>query len=267
MDWIKIYYQIIERAKSRKLEGYKEKHHIIPKCLGGLDITTNLVELTAREHFLCHKLLVIIYPSNSKLKFALWAMCNWRSKKHNRYSPSSKVYEQIKKEFIKMAKGRKKPDGFSEKMSKVHKGKKCSKETKEKMSSSTLGVKKHTEESKEKLRQYRTGKVISEETRKKISDSNKGKKHTEEQNKKSSEKLKGRKITWNLKGIKKRAHIRSTNIPIMQYDLDNNFIKEYKTISEAANGNRSLAEGIRKCLSGEYKKSGGFIWKPLKIKK
>jgi hypothetical protein len=30
-----VYSQIIERAKGRTLPSYKEKHHIIPKCLGG----------------------------------------------------------------------------------------------------------------------------------------------------------------------------------------------------------------------------------------
>ena len=51
MDYQKIYDQIIERAKNRQLEGYKEKHHIIPKCVGGTNDKENLVELTAREHF------------------------------------------------------------------------------------------------------------------------------------------------------------------------------------------------------------------------
>jgi hypothetical protein len=37
MNYQKIYNQIIERAQNRILEGYVEKHHIIPKCLGGLD--------------------------------------------------------------------------------------------------------------------------------------------------------------------------------------------------------------------------------------
>jgi len=74
MDYQKIYNQIIERAKTRQLEGYKEKHHILPKCIGGLDVKENLVELTAREHFLCHKLLCKIYPNEYKLWYALWLM-------------------------------------------------------------------------------------------------------------------------------------------------------------------------------------------------
>jgi hypothetical protein len=71
MNYQKIYDQIIKQAKTRKLDGYKEKHHIIPKCIGGLDTKENLVELTAREHFICHRLLCKIYPDNLKLKYAL----------------------------------------------------------------------------------------------------------------------------------------------------------------------------------------------------
>jgi hypothetical protein len=51
------YYSIIERAKSRVIEGYTERHHIIPKSMGGSDDSSNLVDLTAREHFICHLLL------------------------------------------------------------------------------------------------------------------------------------------------------------------------------------------------------------------
>ena len=56
MNYQKIHDAIIERAKTRKLEGYKERHHIIPRCLGGTDDNENLVDLTAREHFIIHLL-------------------------------------------------------------------------------------------------------------------------------------------------------------------------------------------------------------------
>ena len=39
-----IYNQITERAKNRVLVGYNEKHHIIPKCLGGDNSKENLVK-------------------------------------------------------------------------------------------------------------------------------------------------------------------------------------------------------------------------------
>ena len=35
MNYTKIYNDLIERAKTRKLDGYKEVHHIIPRCMGG----------------------------------------------------------------------------------------------------------------------------------------------------------------------------------------------------------------------------------------
>ena len=94
MNYQKIYDQIIERAKTRKLECYKEKHHIIPKCIGGRNEKSNIVELMAREHFLCHWLLHEIYQTNSKLAFAFWGMCNQKNaNQKERYIPSSRTYE------------------------------------------------------------------------------------------------------------------------------------------------------------------------------
>ena len=69
MDYQKIYSQLILKAKERKtVEGYKELHHIIPKCVKGTDDVNNLVELTAKEHFIAHLLLTEIYPKSQKIK-------------------------------------------------------------------------------------------------------------------------------------------------------------------------------------------------------
>jgi hypothetical protein len=75
MDYQKHYNNLIDRAKNRIINGYKERHHIIPRCLGGSDDPLNLVDLTAEEHFVAHQLLVRIYPSNKKLVTALAKMC------------------------------------------------------------------------------------------------------------------------------------------------------------------------------------------------
>ena len=53
---------------------YYEHHHIIPKCLGGTNDNTNLVLLTAREHYVCHKILTILYPHNRKIACAFYFM-------------------------------------------------------------------------------------------------------------------------------------------------------------------------------------------------
>lgn len=95
MNYQRIYDQIIDRGKVRKLEGYKEKHHIVPKCLGGNNSRSNLVELTAREHFLCHWLLTRIYPTDSKLAYAFWFMSHQKNNSQERfYKVSSRIYAE-----------------------------------------------------------------------------------------------------------------------------------------------------------------------------
>lgn len=70
MDYNKLYNQIIESSKLRQHNQYTEKHHIVPKCLGGTNKKSNIVVLTYREHFMCHWLLCKIYPNNHKIKAA-----------------------------------------------------------------------------------------------------------------------------------------------------------------------------------------------------
>jgi len=101
MDYKKIHDSIIERAKNRKLDGYIEKHHIIPKCMNGSNQPNNLVELTAREHFLVHWLLHEMYPENSDLRYAFWSMCR-SSDNQRRYKPSSRVYEYAKHKMLEV---------------------------------------------------------------------------------------------------------------------------------------------------------------------
>lgn len=67
MDYKKHYSTLIERAKTRILNSYTEKHHIVPRCMGGSDDPNNLVRLTPEEHYVAHQLLVKIYPSNHRL--------------------------------------------------------------------------------------------------------------------------------------------------------------------------------------------------------
>lgn len=72
MDYIKIYNALIEKRKNSPAKGYKESHHIIPRCLGGSDESNNLVDLTYKEHYLAHVLLTKIYPDNADLAYAIF---------------------------------------------------------------------------------------------------------------------------------------------------------------------------------------------------
>ena len=152
MNYERIYNQIIERGKQRILEGYGENHHIIPKCMGGADTQDNMVRLTAKEHFLCHLLLIEMYPGIHKLVQAAYLMTHSRNKGkvsskyyailregHGKASSQRnkgrKVTEAQKKQISKTLKGR--VITWGDKISEAKKGKKKgpqSKETREKRS-------------------------------------------------------------------------------------------------------------------------------------
>jgi hypothetical protein len=82
MNYKKIYESIVSRGKARVIKGYKERHHIIPRCMGGGDEEDNLVNLTPEEHYVCHQLLVKMYPTNIKLLYAAHACSKLHSKNH-----------------------------------------------------------------------------------------------------------------------------------------------------------------------------------------
>ena len=96
------YAAITDRARTRKIDGYTERHHIIPKSLNGTDDKNNLVDLTAREHFICHWLLTKMHTGEAKAKMIYALNGMKRSNKFaQRYETliTSRVYENLKKEF------------------------------------------------------------------------------------------------------------------------------------------------------------------------
>jgi hypothetical protein len=232
MNYQKVYNQIIERAKNRQLEGYKEKHHIIPKCLGGLDIDNNLVELTAREHFICHQLLCEIYPKENKLKQALFLMAIGKQKrKNNYYKLSSITYERLKNEYSQKLKGKKRSEETKQNISKSLKGKKRSEEIKQKMSKSRKGHKMYTQEWKDNISKSLKGKKRSDEIKLRISNGLKGK-------------------------------VSKTKKIVMQYDKQGNFIKEYSSVTEAALSlNKKTGAAITEVCNNKRKSIFGYIWK------
>ena len=104
MNYKNIYNQIIlKRQETPFLSNYSEKHHIIPKSLGGTDDEDNLVRLSGREHFICHYLLAKMYKKETfewyKMNHAFMMMKP--SSSHKRYF-NSKLYEALKVNFSKV---------------------------------------------------------------------------------------------------------------------------------------------------------------------
>lgn len=93
------YFNIINKSKTRILDGYFEIHHILPKCLGGKNNSENLVKLTAREHFICHLLLTKMTTGANKAKMvhAASSYVYWTTKKHNRnFTVNSRTIQYLK---------------------------------------------------------------------------------------------------------------------------------------------------------------------------
>ena len=111
MDYLKVYIRIIRRSKNRSLCGYIERHHIIPKSLGGSNNKYNIVELTAREHFISHMLLLKIcekyygksHNYTKKMIRALNRLITGKpSAKTPKYTRSSRVYQRIQQKHSKV---------------------------------------------------------------------------------------------------------------------------------------------------------------------
>jgi hypothetical protein len=95
----KTYFAITSNARHRITEGYTELHHIIPQSMGGSNDKENLVELTAREHFICHWLLIKMTTGEDRSKM-LYALNGMRAE--NRYQQryhtkiTARVYEKYR---------------------------------------------------------------------------------------------------------------------------------------------------------------------------
>lgn len=166
------YISLIANAQSRLLpsETYTERHHIIPKCMGGSDDQSNLVRLTAKEHFIAHRLLVKMTEGelHRKMVFALWRMTQDNKARNSRHKVTSSQYQNLKqlmavnmseqtrehnqvngkpehlvawvKENGPWNKGKKMPVEFGQNISKHRKGSKSSPETCHKISQSIINL-------------------------------------------------------------------------------------------------------------------------------
>jgi len=102
--YARIYESFISKAKTRvKPNCYTEIHHILPKSLGGTDDISNLVVLTAEEHYKCHLLLCRFTYSiyRHKMLYASKMMINMKRSYQNRFIPNSRIYAWLKEKSAK----------------------------------------------------------------------------------------------------------------------------------------------------------------------
>lgn len=63
MNYSRVYDEFIadRRLREPRLVGYTERHHVVPRALGGSDDKDNLIRLTPEDHFFAHLCLARIH--------------------------------------------------------------------------------------------------------------------------------------------------------------------------------------------------------------
>lgn len=111
MDYQYQYDKLIEKSTLNEetiKQKYYEKHHIIPKCMGGSDDKDNIVCLSAKAHFVAHHLLCKAHPTNTKLAFAFHLMCFHNSSEREKLI-NCRLFEKAKTHFKRLHPNRSKP--------------------------------------------------------------------------------------------------------------------------------------------------------------
>ena len=229
-----LYDTIISEASSCDYNpdgAYTEKHHIVPKCMGGTDAKENIVRLLASDHITVHILLTIMYPDNQSLLFSAMSM----TKCFSEYTKGRKL--AIESVDVEVA------AKLREKYSKSRIGMKFSEEHRKHISEAKKGIKlpPFTEEHKRKMSEALKGRVMSKEARQKISIAGKGRKHTEETKSKMSKTRTGM--------IRSEEHCKAISEGLKKSD------KLFRKKVQGPDGTvyRSIREASR--LSGEHRKS------------
>jgi hypothetical protein len=133
MNYFLTYQRLIAKAKARVCpNGYVERHHILPKALGGSDDSSNLVALTAREHFLVHLLLAKIHGGDMWLPVVRMKSFKDGTKANSRLYEMARVANAL--EVGKRLKGSKLSEEHKRKIGESGKGAKRSEETCRKIS-------------------------------------------------------------------------------------------------------------------------------------
>ena len=177
------------------------------------------------------------------------------------HDKSGKLSNETKSKISKSNTGKIMSDASRKKMSIAKQN--MTDETKHKISQSQIGKnagkdnpmygKKHTFETIEKIKEKRKQQIITEETKKKLSEAGKLRIWSDVTKQKISKANKGKSKPESMKILFGR--------PVLQYDLNHNFIKEYYSFQQAATEIGVSKLAIYNAASGRSKSSAGFIWK------
>lgn len=152
------YDKLINFYLNNPTDGFVEKHHILPKCMGGDNSANNLILLPVRAHFIAHYLLYRAYPEDTKLAHA-FAMMGVSNEYQCR---SSKLYEKTRIARSRALKGVPRPEWVKDKLRKPKQNtsnykKPKTDEHRKNISKSLSGIKRtseHNENLKKSMKKY-----------------------------------------------------------------------------------------------------------------
>jgi hypothetical protein len=101
MNYKNLYQQFISSRPIRNYSWRKkpkgmERHHILPLSLGGLNTQDNRILLTAREHFIAHRILAKSTTGSDKMKMALAVHRMSTGHQKSKVRISSRTYQYLR---------------------------------------------------------------------------------------------------------------------------------------------------------------------------
>lgn len=268
------YFRIIETARNSSFIGYTERHHIVPKSLGGSNTKDNVVRLSARQHFVCHLLLIKMTSVSDQVKmiYAARHMSICHRKEH--YRVTSITYERLKRQASESMRGNTR--GAS------NKGKKRTLEQRKRMMGGSGNTKPRSAETRRKSslakmgNKYGLGHKRTSEQKLKASLKLTGQKRTLEQRKNISVALMGKTkdipkhcglchdVGHNRFGCPKRSTSDKQSDKqkrTLQFTYEGLFLAEYPSVKVASQLTSISYSNITGCCAGKRNRAGGYVWR------
>lgn len=234
---------IAKRGSVSKPKSYSERHHIVPKCLGGADEENNLIHLSAKAHYIAHLLLAKLY--GGKLWSAVYLMGSVKGRFNSRLYTIAKadVISRKKLQVISPAHKKALSDSWSTRV--------VSQETKDKIGNAHRGRTLSLEHAL-RIGESNRGKKRSPEVCAKISMINTGRKQSAESIAKTRAGTLGKKR--NPEQIERIKEAQKNRSPISE--------ETRKKMSDAKRG-RKLSDETKTKMSKAQRKRYGYVDTPL----
>lgn len=253
---------------------YHERHHIIPRCMGGGNEKENLIDLFAKEHFIAHKLLALENPDNNSLIYAWWMMSTVK-RDGRAYQLSPEEYEEAKIAFSKIHSGRVVSQETRDKQRAAAKNR-CENEEYKKQFSEFQKQLWENPEYRERMVAVRIESLGNPEIRRKMSENHAdmsrennpfyGKHHTDEAKRKNSE---AHKELWKDPELRKKWSESRIGIMVGAEHPGSKIVVccdtmiVYGAVSEASRILGINPNNICTCCIGQRQHAGGYQWKYL----